>query len=66
AGLVAAGLDACLRYEALGCTYWNSLEVCERARGQLEAVHRTRVFPDDCLILPRSETDRPQWCQPLE
>lgn len=62
AGLVAAGLDACLRYEALGCTYWNSLGVCDRARDQLEVVHRTRVFPMDCLILPRSELDRPEWC----
>lgn len=66
AGLVAAGLDACLKYEALGCTYFSGLTVCESARDQLESVQRSRIFPSDCPILPASEPDQPPWCEPTD
>lgn len=62
AGLVAAGLDACLQYEAAGCFWFSDREPCTGARERLQAVHGTRVFPSDCGQAGDDDEPLPVWC----
>ena len=63
AGLVAAALDACLRYVEADCTVADAGDVCELTRDQLEVVLGTRVFPSDCDSLDDARlAEAPRWC----
>lgn len=62
-GLVAAALDACLRYVGAGCTVADTGDACGLARDQLEVVLGTRIFPSDCADLADAElSGAPRWC----
>lgn len=63
AGLVAAALDACLRYEAAGCVLSDDSDACMKARDQLEGVVGFRTFPSDCAELPPDSPAPPPWCE---